>query len=247
MARKALHVLASPSASATFSVILAYKNGFDENGMPVSVYKLAKKVYGKEEFYSPVRVYNVLKKFREENLIEEESIAINKRNAKIVKPNLKRFVEMLNDILIPNEHKLTEEEIKKLAEVLEKVDYSKLGFAAEGGLKKQKINVLDAVAIFLKAGRAYIKAARERKVDPQKLNEFLETALDKVTSMFGIPAKEMVQQYNVLFSLDDTILEKLEHIKVPELVEGLLLISTAIGEFAAEILKEVSEKKQQTS
>lgn len=237
MTKKSEHVLASTLASATFRIILAYKNGVDENGSPLSVYGLAKKIYGVENFNSPVRIYGVLKQFKKENLIQVEKTVIKGRNAEIVKPNFKRFAELLNEFKIPSEHKLTEEEIEKLAGVLEKIDYSKLGFGVSG-VRRTEINVLDTVAIFLKFACAYVKIARERKIDPQKLSKFLETAL------LDIFDKQMAQQYNELFSLDDATIEKLDHTEVPEWVEILLLLSTSIGEIAENVLKGALEKKQ---
>ena len=86
MGRKPKYILELELPSKAYLWILTYKNA------GITGYNIAKLVYGKE-FYSPVKIYNVLKMLKKENLIFEKETIINGKKAKLIKPNLEKFFD----------------------------------------------------------------------------------------------------------------------------------------------------------
>ncbi|MEM2506279.1 MAG: hypothetical protein QXF61_04465, partial [Nitrososphaeria archaeon] len=121
---------------------------FHKGKEPLTGYKIAKCVYGKEEFYSPVKVYQVLKELKSKNLIFEEEAIIKGKKAKIIKPNLLEFFKVLNERRMPKEYSLTNEEIETLANWFSGKDFNEVVNVEES--VKKTVNVLDIVSVILK-------------------------------------------------------------------------------------------------
>ncbi|MEM2175559.1 MAG: hypothetical protein QXI58_08085, partial [Candidatus Micrarchaeia archaeon] len=113
MAKKYGHILEMPLASKIYFVILTkYKKE------AISGYKIAKEVYGTRSLTPPAKVYSTIKAFNKLNLIYVKKKERGIMGVIRITPNLFEFLKVLNDRRMPENYKLTEEELKILAEWL---------------------------------------------------------------------------------------------------------------------------------
>lgn len=212
MERKAENILENFLPSQIYFVILLnYKK------MPLTGYKIATLVYGKNRFFLPHKVYEVLKKLEKENLIIVEKAEQKGKKVKIIKPNLLEFVKLLNEKRLPPNYRLNEEEIKILADFFEKVDWSKLyeikpqnlseeeeKFIEDEAKKiKNAANIFDAISLILKMAVLYREKIKEAKADENLILEIL-----KNDTVF----LNMSEIY--MSKLPDSIYEKLKHLVI---------------------------------
>jgi len=235
MAMKFTHILEKPLPSRAYFFILFYSKGKE----PLTGYKIAKEVYGKEGFYSPVKIYQTLKELKNQNLIFEEETVIKGKKAKIIKPNLFEFLKVLNERRLPQEYRLTEGEIKILADWLGKKDLSKiLSMHVEGGeeltglIRKEiekTMNVLDAVSMILKSGVVYTEKLTEKKVSEKSLIEIIEKIFPDFVNIIEFYTPK----------LPSNISEKLKHLVVPSPIDYLL----EFGKITSDIFSKLFTKQ----
>ena len=118
MPKKLKSILESEVASKIMLCLFFEKEG-------LSAYNIGRMAFNKEYTAFP-KVYGMITKLKKEGFVIEETIK-GKRGSKILKPNLEKFFSVFNELSIPSESKLTEEEIKILSEWFAKeIDLKKI-------------------------------------------------------------------------------------------------------------------------
>lgn len=219
MARKSGHILENPLPSEIYYTILVnYKK------TNLSGYKIATLIYGRNKFFIPQKVYLNLRYLKKLNLIFEEEKAINNRKIKIIKPNLIEFVKVLNERRIPPEHRLTEEEIKILADFLDNIDWSIFEEFKNIFLTKEqkyfieeikhsliyKLNILDLTAFILKIS-IFLKntLCKKFKIDKQG-----EEILFQIFRILNTPSIHKFYEFLLNKDLPEPISKKLENLVI---------------------------------
>ena len=231
MARKpAEHILELELPSRIYWVILCKKD------QGITGYSIAKQIYQKKlryyytiqeisKFPTPIKVYQVLKRLKKEGLTEEVETTIKGRRAKIIKPNLIKFFEVLNERRLPPDFRLTKGEIKTLAKWFEEFDLNfyvpeEAGEMASS-LGLSKISVLDVVAGIFKLGVYQAEFLQEKKVKPDDLIKAFKKFLPLIA--------ESARHYKPFFELPPSILEKFKHLQLSDPVEGILKYAVTFG------------------
>lgn len=219
MARKASYLLESELPSKAYFYLLCNKGG-------LTGYGLAKLVYG-EAFFSPVKIYDVLKKLKAEALITEEEMEIKGKHAKMIKPVILNFVKVLNEKKLPEEYRLTEAEIEILSEFVKNLPLKnilEMNFMEVSALTPiaEPLNILDAVAAVLKTGVVMRNSLKENKA---RSRAFKKSAGEE--NLFT-----GVLNFFAAFSpLPVTITDKLQHLVLPKPMSNLLLFVQAAKRF----------------
>jgi len=222
-----------------FFILIYYKK------QPITPYRIGKLIYKTFNTVVSPKIYSYIKTLKNLGLIEFEEQTIKGRRAKILKPNLIKFFEILNKFKLPEDYKLKNEEIKTLAEWFEKyVDFEKatnyspqnlLPLAEDIRKGLGELNILDQVAIFLKAGVLLTKKLRASNM---KTEEMLKIVKENLSDLY--PPLEIYQPFILL---PESISEKLEHLIVHPYIENLLILAQLLSRYISDFISSLTKTK----
>ena len=219
MARKASYLLESELPSKAFFYLLCNKDG-------LTGYGLAKLVYG-VGFFSPVKIYDILKKLKAEKLITSEETIIKGKRSNMIRPVMFEFLKVLNERKLPEEHRLTDAELKTLSEFSDKKiiwkNVLQMNFNEVTDLslmKEEPLNILDAVAAVLKTGVSMSSALKENKARSRAFTK-KAGAVNVFTNVLTF--------FQDFAAIPAPISEKLQHLIIPKPMSNLLVFAQAVA------------------
>jgi len=233
MPKKLKSILESEVASKIMLCLFFEKEG-------LSAYNIGRIAFNKEYTAFP-KVYGMITKLKKEGFVIEETIK-GKRGSKILKPNLEKFFSVFNELSIPSESKLTEEEIKILSEWFSKeIDLKKIfeikeedkeeKFLSFASLLQQieKRDILIAMAEFLAVG-SYLSSFLElqKKKEDKKCPEIVDKTFELFYPFLKLPKE---------------IREKLKNAEKSEIVDILIQFSILQINLLSDILNIKKSKK----
>jgi len=205
---------------------------------PLTPYRIGKLIYKTFNTIVSPKIYSYIKTLKNLGLVEFEEQIIKGRRAKILRPNLIKFFEILNKLKLPEDYKLNNEEIKTLAEWFEKymdlekvANYSPrklLPLTEEVRKSLGELNIIDVVAIILKKGALLTNIIRASN---KRMEEILKIVREKFPDLYPI-----IEIYQPFILLPESISEKLEHLIVHPYIENLLILLRTLYRYLSEFI-----------
>ena len=233
MPKKSSHILETGVGSKIFGWLLIEKN------KGVSGYPLARMIY-KDQYQAFPLVYKTLRDLKKMGLVYE--IKESDKRGKLFKPNLENFFSEFNKLKMPEEYRLTEEEIKILSEWFSKeIDLKKI-FEIKEEDKEEKF-LSFAIVLQNLEERDILTIIAEFLAVGSYLSSFLELQKKKEDKKYPEIVDKTFELFYPFLKLPKEIREKLKNAEKSEIVDILIQFSILQINLLSDILNIKKSKK----
>ena len=204
-------ILENELPSGLYICLLGFKDGINQ-------YQLAKEYYHRHRrqiHWSPNKVYPILEELKKLELISKEEKKGSKRETNIVKPNLKKFTEVLSDTRLPEGHKFVRADIEDIADLLEKLDLYNSNIWST--LPKETAQQVRST--YARANESKEFGVLDRTAITLKTGVFLVNKFPNWPDKSNVTAYKYVKQFK---KLNDDLKSKLMYLTVPEPIEIII-------------------------